>query len=41
MEVFASPGRIVAFGRVNDWQRSYVSRIPSENLGYLRESQLE
>jgi hypothetical protein len=25
----------------NSWQRSYVSRIPHENFGYLRENHLE
>jgi hypothetical protein len=40
-KVFASSGRTVASGKVNSWRRSYISRIPGENLGYLRESHPE
>jgi hypothetical protein len=40
-EVFASSGRIGAFGRINNWRRSYVSRIPGENFGQFRENQQE
>jgi hypothetical protein len=36
--VFASFGRTDAFERINNWQRPYVSRIPSENFGHFRES---
>jgi hypothetical protein len=40
-EVFASSGRTDSFGGINNWQRSYVSRIPGENFGQFRENQQE
>jgi hypothetical protein len=30
--MFASSGRTDAFGRIKNWQRPYVSRIPGENF---------
>jgi hypothetical protein len=40
-EVFVSSRRTNAFGRINNWQRPYVSRIPGENFGHFRESHPE
>jgi hypothetical protein len=34
--MFVSSGRADALGRVNNWRRSYISRIPGENFGYFR-----
>jgi hypothetical protein len=34
--VFVSFGRTDASERVNNWQRSYLLRIPSEDFGYFR-----
>jgi hypothetical protein len=36
-----SSERTDAAGRVNSWQRSYVSRISGENFGYFIENNLE
>jgi hypothetical protein len=36
-----SPERIDAFRWVNSRRRSYIPRIPGENLGYFRESHPE
>jgi hypothetical protein len=37
-KMFMSSGRTNAPRRVTSWRRSYLSRIPGENLGYFRES---
>jgi hypothetical protein len=37
-EVFVSSGRTYAFGRINNWWRSYISRIPGKIFGHFRES---
>jgi hypothetical protein len=36
-----SEEQMPAFGRINNWQRPYVSRIPGENFGHFRESHSE
>jgi hypothetical protein len=36
--MFVSSGREDAPKRVNNWRRSYISRIPGENFGYFRTS---
>jgi hypothetical protein len=40
-EVFACSGRTYAFGRINNWRRSYISRIPGKKFGHFKESHLE
>jgi hypothetical protein len=39
--VFASSRRTDVFRRINNWRRSYISRIPGKNFGHFRESHSE